>query len=65
MTTLKTYASIALTVVATIILLPVLAAFGLVMLGLVFGLSLIAAATAAGMARHAQMQAEEAAATPA
>ena len=60
---LKTFAATAFGIFLAIVLTPFIAFFGLLMLGLTFGMALLAAGTVAAMARNAQTAQDEDAST--
>ncbi|MCT4610310.1 MAG: hypothetical protein N4A70_14010 [Pelagimonas sp.] len=59
MTSVKNFFAVTLGVMGAVVLAPFVAFFGLMMLGLTFGLSLIAAGTVTYMAKTAQADAAE------
>ncbi len=60
---LKTFTATAFGIFLAIVLTPFIAFFGLLMLGLTFGMALLAAGTVAAMARNAQTAQDEDAST--
>lgn len=63
MKSIKNFFAVTFGVLGALILAPFVAFFGLMMLGLAFGLSLIAAGAVTSMARHAEREANSVDAT--